>query len=109
MELRILRQCLNEAYRCPRKTDSRPANDKGDRMESPEIVTDFRTRDKQTLDKELNAAVETAIQRALPQRKGVLVTRHDASRFTVTVTTEVPFGLIYEHDHSAPSRKAFDK
>jgi hypothetical protein len=76
-------------------------------MESPELVTDFRIRDKQTLEKQLNAAVETAIQRAHPQRKGVLVTRHDASRFTVTVTTEVPFGLIYEHDHSArPSGKA---
>lgn len=76
-------------------------------MESLEIVTDFRIKDKQTLDKQLNAAVEMAIHRALPQRKGVLVTRHDASRFTVTVTTEVPFGLIYEHDHSArPSGKA---
>ncbi|MFJ5696042.1 hypothetical protein ACIP9X_19635 [Arthrobacter sp. NPDC093125] len=76
-------------------------------MESHELVTDFRIRDKQTLDKQLNAAVETAIERALPQRKGVLVTRHDARRFTVTVTTEVPFGLIYEHDHSArPTRKA---
>jgi hypothetical protein len=76
-------------------------------MESLEIVTDFRIKDKHTLDKQLNAAVETAIQLAHPQRKGVLVTRHDASRFSVTVTTEVPFGLIYEHDHSAqPSSKA---
>lgn len=70
-------------------------------MESPEIVADFRISDKQMLDKRLNAAVEMAIQRALPERKGVLVARHDASRFTVTVTAEVPFGLIYEHDHSA--------
>lgn len=70
-------------------------------MECPAIVTDFRIKDKQTLDQQLNAAVETAIQRARPERKGVLVTRHDASHFTVTVTTEVPFGLIYEHDHSA--------
>jgi hypothetical protein len=30
-------------------------------MESPELVTDFRIRDKQTLEKQLNAAVETAI------------------------------------------------
>lgn len=81
--------------------DSKPAYDKGDRMESPELVTDFRIKDKLTLDQKLNAAVETAIQRALPERRGVLVTRHDARRFTVTVTTEVPFGLIYEHDHSA--------
>lgn len=70
-------------------------------MESFEIVTDFRIKDKQTLDKQLNAAVEMAIERALPERKGVLVTRHDASHFTVTVTSQVPFGLIYEHDHSA--------
>jgi hypothetical protein len=76
-------------------------------MESPEIVMDFRIRDKQTLDKQLNAAVETAIQRAVPERKGVLITRHDMTRFTVTVTTEVPFGTIHEHDHSArPSGKA---
>jgi hypothetical protein len=27
------------------------------------------------------------------------VTRHDGSRFTVTVTSEVPFGFVYEHDH----------
>lgn len=71
-------------------------------MECPEIVTEFRIKDKQTLDQQLNAAVEMAIQRALPERKGVLVTRHDASHFTVTVTAEVPFGLIYEHDQSAP-------
>lgn len=70
-------------------------------MESPEIVTHFRIKDKQTLDKQLDAAVEMAIQRALPQRKGVRVTRQDANHFTVTVTTEVPFGLIYEHDQSA--------
>lgn len=70
-------------------------------MESPEIVTDFHIRDKRTLDKQLNAAVETAIQRALPERKGVLVTRHDETRFTVTVTTEIPFGMTYERDHSA--------
>lgn len=30
-------------------------------MESPEIVTDFHIRDKQTLDKQLNEAVKTAI------------------------------------------------
>lgn len=70
-------------------------------MECPAIVTDIRIKDKQRLDQQLDAAVEMAIQRALPERKGVLVTRHDASHFTVTVTTEVPFGLIYEHDHSA--------
>lgn len=72
-------------------------------MECPAIVTDFRIKDKQTLDQQLSAAVELAIERALPERKGVLVTRHDASHFTVTVTTEVPFGLIYEHDRSARS------
>lgn len=69
-------------------------------MESHETVTDFCIKDKQTLDQQLNEAVEMAIQRALPERKGVLVTRHNASRFSVTVTPEVPFGLIYEHDHS---------
>lgn len=81
--------------------NNKPAYDKGDRMESLEMATDLRVKDKQTLDQQLNAAVEMAIERALPERKGVLVTRHDASHFTVTVTTEVPFGLIYEHDHSA--------
>lgn len=75
-------------------------------MENAELVMDFRISDKKALDRQLNTAVETAIQRALPQRKGVLVTRHDGSRFTFTVTTEVPFGLIYEHDRSErPSGK----
>ena len=75
-------------------------------MENAELVTDFCISDKKALDKRLNAAVETAIQRALPQRKGTLMTRHDGSRFTITVATEVPFGFIYEHDRS---ERAFNK
>ncbi|MFD0043618.1 hypothetical protein ACFVGV_00355 [Pseudarthrobacter scleromae] len=59
-------------------------------MKSPEIVTDFRVRDKQTLDEQINAAVEAAIQSAIPGLHGVLMTRHDATRYTVAVTTEVP-------------------
>lgn len=81
----------------------------GDRMENAELVMDFRISDKKALDRRLNIGVEKAIQRALPQRKGVLVTRHDGSRFTIAVTAEVPFGFIYEHDHSErPSGKASD-
>lgn len=70
-------------------------------MESLETATDICIKDKQTLNQQLNEAVEMAIERALPERKGVLITRHNASRFSVTVTPEVPFGVTYEHDHSA--------
>lgn len=45
----------------------------------------------------LDKAVDTLIATALERKKnGILVTRHDGSRYTVELTDEVPYGLTHE-------------
>jgi hypothetical protein len=48
--------------------------------------------DAASLDAELNAAVELALQDALRERKGILVTHQGPGRYTVELSGDVAFG-----------------
>lgn len=66
---------------------------------APTIVRDIVVSDTAQRDNELNIAVQIAKECAAQDgRRGILVTRHAFSRFTVALSPEVAFGLIQEHD-----------
>lgn len=67
------------------------------------IVSEIIVTDAGHLDTELNKAVKAAVEFAAQEKRhGILVTRHEFSRFTVALTPDVPFGLIHEHDVATP-------
>ncbi|MDQ0662171.1 hypothetical protein QFZ35_000669 [Arthrobacter ulcerisalmonis] len=54
--------------------------------------------DRQSMDRELDAAVTAAKAHALAEKRhGILVTRHAVDKFTVALSDAVPFGLTREH------------
>jgi hypothetical protein len=64
-----------------------------------DIVIDIIVANTAQRDAELNRAVQIAAECASQEkRRGIVVTRHNFSRFTVKLTPEVPFGLIQEND-----------
>ncbi|MDR7083379.1 hypothetical protein J2X01_002673 [Arthrobacter ginsengisoli] len=66
------------------------------------VISDFRVKDKAELHEKLDAAVTAAQSDALADGAGgVLVTRHDFSHFSVTLSPDVPFGLIHEDDQAS--------
>lgn len=70
-------------------------------METHRMIADFRVNSKADMEVKLEAAVTEATQSALLYgNHGVLVTRHDFSRITVTLTPQVPFGLTRENDQA---------
>ncbi|QCP00731.1 hypothetical protein FCN77_15505 [Arthrobacter sp. 24S4-2] len=53
--------------------------------------------DRDSLENQLNAAVSAVRERAIGEwRRGIVVTRHGASEFTVALSDSVPFGLTQE-------------
>ncbi|XAS69093.1 hypothetical protein V3C33_07505 [Micrococcaceae bacterium Sec5.7] len=71
-------------------------------MDTDQVVADFRVNDQSHMYERLNAAVATAHAEGLADKiRGVLVTRHDFSRFNVTLSCDVPFGLVIERDHAS--------
>jgi len=53
--------------------------------------------DRQSMDRELDAAVAAAKAQALNgKHHGILVTRHGMNQFTVDLSETVPFGLTRE-------------
>ncbi|MGO4859563.1 hypothetical protein [Arthrobacter sp. 2MCAF14] len=51
---------------------------------------------------ELAAAVEAVRQEALAEcRCGILITRHGAGKYTVSLSEDVPFGLTWERHAGA--------
>jgi hypothetical protein len=63
------------------------------------IVADLILSSASELDIKLNHAVNKAIDLGRRDgQNGILVTRHDYSTFAVALTSEVPYGLIHEHD-----------
>jgi hypothetical protein len=53
--------------------------------------------DRQSMDRELDAAVAAAKSHALDGKShGILVTRHGVDTFTVALSDTVPFGLTRE-------------
>jgi len=64
-----------------------------------QIIADLTVRN--TMEKEalLESALNRAIQAAsVEQAYGVLLTRHDHTRFTVELSARVPYGRTYELD-----------
>lgn len=67
-----------------------------------QIFTEIIVTDASRRDTELNTAVTAALELAAQDKRcGILVTRHEFSRFTVALTPDVPFGVIHEHDLTA--------
>lgn len=51
------------------------------------------------LETELAAAIDAVRLAALAERRcGILVTRHGAGKYTVSLSDDVPFGLTWERD-----------
>jgi hypothetical protein len=62
------------------------------------LIADIFITDPTSRDAELNTAVKMAAEIAGEQRCGILITRHDFTKFTVALSPNVPFGLTQEHD-----------
>ena len=61
----------------------------------PIVVT---ATSRASMESQLDEAVAVAKLKALPEgRRGILVTQHDGSSFTVDLSHDVPFGLTREH------------
>ena len=70
-------------------------------MQSSMLIADFVVATVEERDFELDRALTTAKFRASMDRQlGVLVTRHDFCRFSVSLTASVPYGTIHECDHA---------
>ncbi|MCU1515531.1 MAG: hypothetical protein JWQ75_252 [Pseudarthrobacter sp.] len=66
-------------------------------IEAPELLVTITATSKTTMEHHLNAAVRAAEQRARYEgRRGILVTRVAHTRFTVELSSEVPYGYTYE-------------
>ncbi|HEV7168052.1 MAG TPA: hypothetical protein VIG41_00510 [Micrococcaceae bacterium] len=51
------------------------------------------------IEEDLNTALDAALDQALREgRSGLLVTRHSPDRYTVIVSSDVPYGQTQEHD-----------
>ncbi|MET4538651.1 hypothetical protein ABIE37_000406 [Arthrobacter bambusae] len=64
------------------------------------IIASFSFGNKNEMEEGLNAAVNAAWWRGHEDRLGVLVTRHAFDQFSVSLTSEVPFGTVREQDHA---------
>ena len=61
----------------------------------PIVVT---ATSRASMESQLDEAVAVAMAKALREgRRGILVTQHDGSSFTVDLSHDVPFGLTREH------------
>jgi hypothetical protein len=63
------------------------------------VIADFIANNKTERDEKLDMAVASArIDASTDGTRGILVTRHDFSHFSVSLSPNVPFGLTHEHD-----------
>ncbi|MFK4639474.1 hypothetical protein [Paenarthrobacter histidinolovorans] len=94
-----------------RGDDGRPNRRQGDHVRptsdgapttTPEmLIADFVVGSAQERDFELDRALGTArFKAAMEGKQGILVTRHDFCRFSVRLTSTVPFGAIHEKDNA---------
>lgn len=64
-----------------------------------QVIAHFKIEQKAEMYEKLDAAVGAAQRDAFADgARGVLVTRHDFDHFSIALSTEVPFGLVYEDD-----------
>lgn len=63
-----------------------------------ELIAELSVSDRSTMEAQLEEAVSAARLQAMQERqRGILVTRHNYTRFTVELSPEVPFGVTREH------------
>jgi hypothetical protein len=61
------------------------------------VVLEITAHHPDTLENDLNAAVEIAREQAMKEcRHGILVTQHGYTNYTVAVSRDVPFGETHE-------------
>jgi hypothetical protein len=66
------------------------------------LIADFVVATAEERDFELDRALATAhFQASMDCRLGVVVTRHDFCRFSVSLTSDVPYGTIQERDQAS--------
>jgi hypothetical protein len=62
-----------------------------------DVVLEITAQDPDTIENDLNAAVEIAREHAMKEsRHGILVTQHGYTSYTVAVSREVPYGQTHE-------------
>lgn len=65
---------------------------------SSEMCLTITATDRESLDRQLDAAVAIARDQAMHEPfRGILVTRHGSAVFTVALSDAVPFGMTREH------------
>jgi hypothetical protein len=66
------------------------------------LIADFVVATAEERDFELNRALASAeFQASMDRTLGVVVTRHDFCRFSVSLTADVPYGTIHERDQAS--------
>lgn len=65
-----------------------------------QIVATITAENVTERDTRLNEATDVAMSVATNRSAGVLVVRHKPEQFTVTVTDQVPYGQVREHDET---------
>jgi hypothetical protein len=61
-----------------------------------ELVLEISADDAGTIQQDLNTAEDIAREQAMELHRGIRVTQHDYSTYTVEVSREVPFGITEE-------------
>jgi hypothetical protein len=62
-----------------------------------DLVLEITGHDPDTIEDDLNTAVEIARTRAMEERRhGILVTQHGYTTYTVAVSRDVPYGQTHE-------------
>lgn len=62
-----------------------------------DVVLEITAHDPDTVENDLNAAVEIAREQAMREsRHGILVTQHAYTSYTVAVSRDVPYGQTHE-------------
>lgn len=62
----------------------------------PGSILEITAQDRETIDNDLDTAVELARVHAMEQGHGILVLQHGYSNYTVAVSREVPYGQTRE-------------
>lgn len=68
----------------------------------PDSVLEVRAYDPDTIENDLNTAVEIARKPAMQEgRHGILATQHGYTSYTVAVSRDVPYGQTHERRQRA--------
>lgn len=71
-------------------------------MENTTAPLTVTATDRDTRDRELNAAVTAMREQAMIDgQRGILVTRHSPETYTIELSESVPFGFTHEHDRAS--------